>query len=420
MVKKRLDDFFEMKEKRLLEKDDLIADLHLHSKYSGATSKSMDLKSIAQAAKIKGLNLIGTGDCLHAKWLSELKTTLKPSDGEFYEYNGILFVVSGEVNTIFSDEGKLHKIHNLIIVPSLEKADEMSKKLAKYGDLLSDGRPTLYMSAAELVEEATSIDNDIEIIPAHIWTPWFSLFGANSGFDSVEECFKDKSSKIHSLETGLSSDPEMNWMISRLDRFNLLSNSDAHSHHLWRIGREANVLRVMQPTFKMLIKALRTGEGIKLTLEVPPEFGKYHWSGHRNCKVALSPEEAMKASNICPKCGKKLTIGVEQRVYMLADRKKGFIPPNKPPFVKVLPLQEILKFILGSNSYTSKNVMRIYDSLIERYGNEYEVLLNAPINEIKSFNKELALIIEQLRQNKVKIKPGYDGVYGELEFNISN
>ncbi|MEM3795031.1 MAG: endonuclease Q family protein, partial [Thermoprotei archaeon] len=239
-------------------------------------------------------------------------------------------------------------------------------------------------------------------------------FGSNSGFNTVEECYAERSDRIHSLETGLSSDPEMNWMISRLDRFNLLSNSDAHSHHPWRLGREANVFALGEADYKHLLRVLVRGEGLKLTLEVPPEFGKYHWTGHRTCGVSMPPEEALKRGNMCPVCGRKMTIGVEQRVYELADRKRGVRPNGKPPFIRILPLHELIMATTSSNTYTSKTVREIYQALIAKYDNEYTVLLDAPISGLQSLNPRLARLIGDMRNNNLKVEPGYDGVYGRL------
>lgn len=399
----------------VIEKDDLIMDIHMHSRFSRATSSSMDLRAIANGAKIKGVALLGTGDCLHPKWLAELHENLIESGSEIYEYQGIKFVISGEVNTVFSDRnGANHRIHQLLLVPSLNTAEELARKLRKYGDLSLDGRPTLNIDAANFVEEVLSVDEDIEIIPAHVWTPWFALFGSNSGFDSVEECYADKSNRIHSLETGLSSDPEMNWMISKLDKYNLLSNSDAHSHYPWRIGREVNVLSLKEVSYKSILSALRQGAGLKMTLEVPPEFGKYHWTGHRECKVSMPPSEALKLSNKCPVCGKKMTIGVEQRVYQLADREKGYVPPDKPGFIRVLPLYEILELVGKSSGYKTRKVAEMYDTLIKRYTNEYNILLNVPLTELDKMNRMLSNVLRSMRQNELKIKPGFDGVYGEI------
>ena len=398
-----------------IQEDDYIVDLHLHSRYSRATSEFMNLQGITRNSKLKGLRLIGSGDALHHAWLKELKASLKHVGGELYEYEDVLVVPTAEVSTVFSDDaGVTHKVHHLLVFPAISSAEALAEKLGRYGDLASDGRPTLNVDPPTLVDEVQSVDPHIEVIPAHVWTPWFSLFGSNSGFNSVEECYADRSDLIHSLETGLSSDPEMNWMISRLDRFNLLSNSDAHSHHPWRLGREANVFTLKQADYEHLLDVLVRGEGLKLTLEVPPEFGKYHWTGHRSCGVSMPPEEALKRGNVCPVCGRRMTVGVEQRVYELADRPRGSKPNGKPPFIRVLPLHELIMATTSSNTYTSKRVRDIYQVLTAKYGNEYRVLLDAPISELEAFNPQLARLIKDMRSNRLRVEPGYDGVYGKL------
>lgn len=409
MRQKRLDDFFAPAEK-LIGDEDYIVDLHVHSRYSRATSRNMTLKAIAAGSRIKGLSIVGTGDALHPVWLRELRSNLRRSE-DLFEYEGVKFVLTAEVNTVFERE-KRHRIHSILIFPSISKAEEISEKLSVYGDLSQDGRPTLSIDPVELLDILFTADDSLELIPAHIWTPWFSVFGATSGFDSLKECFGERVSRVHSLETGLSSDPEMNWMISSLDRMNLLSNSDAHSHHPWRLGREANVFTLSHPGYEQILDAVRSGSGLKMTLEVPPEFGKYHWSGHRNCNVSLPPEEAIRMSNLCPVCGRKLTVGVEQRVYQLADRRKGFKPEGKPGFVRTLPLHEILMTASGTTSYGS--VVSDHEALIKRYGSEYQVLLNAPINELLVINRRAAELIWLLRTNRLKVRPGYDGIYGTI------
>jgi len=343
------------------------------------------------------------------------KASLKHVGGELYEYDDVLVVPTAEVSTVFSDDaGVTHKVHHLLVFPAISSAEALAEKLGDTATSPLDGRPTLNVDPPTLVDEVQSVDPHIEVIPAHVWTPWFSLFGSNSGFNSVEECYADRSDLIHSLETGLSSDPEMNWMISRLDRFNLLSNSDAHSHHPWRLGREANVFTLKQADYEHLLDVLVRGEGLKLTLEVPPEFGKYHWTGHRSCGVSMPPEEALKRGNVCPVCGRRMTVGVEQRVYELADRPRGSKPNGKPPFIRVLPLHELIMATTSSNTYTSKRVRDIYQVLTAKYGNEYRVLLDAPISELEAFNPQLARLIKDMRSNRLRVEPGYDGVYGKL------
>jgi len=312
----------------------VIADLHIHSKYSRATSQKMNINEITRFAEMKGLNLIGTGDFTHPKWLSELKSSLV-EDGDTGVYkpvnapgSAVRFMITGEVSTIFSWEGRTKKVHHLILTPNIETAEQINERLSRFGDLSADGRPTLEMTAAELVEEVMEVSTMNEVIPAHVWTPWFSVFGAFSGFDSIEDCYEDMSGHIHALETGLSSDPPMNWRLSRLDRYTLVSNSDSHSPYPWRMGREANVFELPRLTYGEVLDAVRRKdpERFLFTIETDPAYGKYHWTGHRKCGVSLPPAEAIKLGNRCPVCGRPLTKGVEQRVEELADRPYGFKP----------------------------------------------------------------------------------------------
>jgi len=324
----------------------VIADLHIHSRYSRATSQKMCIEEIARFAKIKGLNLVGTGDFTHPKWLKELQETLIP-DTETSLYRvaknpefPVHFIITTEVSTIFSFQNEIKKIHHVILTPTIETAVQINERLSKYGNLSADGRPTLNMTAPQLVEEVMEVSSQNMIFPAHAWTPWFSIFGAFSGFNSIEDCYQDMTKHIHALETGLSSDPPMNWRLSKLDNFTLVSNSDSHSFWPWRIGREANVFELERLSYKEVIDAIRLKDKnrFKFTIETNPAYGKYHWTGHRNCGVALSPQEAIKLSNICPVCRRKLTKGVEQRVEELADRPLGFKPQGAIDFMHLLPL----------------------------------------------------------------------------------
>jgi len=287
----------------------IIADLHIHSRFSRATSKRMSVEEIVRFTKIKGLNLVGTGDFTHPKWINELQEDLVevPNTGLFKPAktaNSTYFMITGEVSTIFLFRGETKKIHHVILTPNFETATQINDRLARYGDLSLDGRPTLDMTAPHLVEEVMSVSADNEVIPAHAWTPWFSLFGAFSGFDKVEDCYQDMTKHIHALETGLSSDPPMNWRLSVLDNFTLVSNSDSHSCWPWRIGREANVFNFEKLTYDEVVDTIRKKDPqrFKFTIETNPAYGKYHWSGHRNCNVSLSPQEAIKFDNRCPVC----------------------------------------------------------------------------------------------------------------------
>jgi uncharacterized protein (TIGR00375 family) len=401
----------------------VIADLHIHSCYSRATSKRMHIEEIARFAKIKGLNLVGTGDFTHPEWLKELQDVLveEPDTGLYKTAKNpespVFFMVTAEVNTIFTFENEVKKVHHVILTPNIETAVQINERLEKYGDLGVDGRPTLNMNAPNLVEEVMEVSSENMIFPAHAWTPWFSIFGAFSGFNSVKGCYQDMTKHIHALETGLSSDPPMNWRLSKLDDFALVSNSDSHSFWPWRIGREANVFELKRLSYYEVVDAIRfkDKERFKFTIETNPAYGKYHWTGHRNCNVALSAQEAIKFGNICPVCRRRLTKGVEQRVEELADRPAGFKPENAIDFMRLLPLSEIIATVLGTSSPFTQKVWSIYNQLIERFGDEYAVLIDASKDELnKIVDEKIAEAIVRVREGRVKVTPGYDGVYGKL------
>lgn len=391
-----------------------IADLHIHSKYSRATSKDMDLASLAKWAKIKGMSLLGTGDFTHPLWLAELKDKLKETDKGVYCYDNIYFMLTTEVSNIYFKAGRTRKVHNIIFAPSFKIADEINKLLSEYGSLSSDGRPILSLECDKMARMLFAIDPEILIIPGHAWTPHFSIFGSNSGFDSPEECFEDQTPKILSLETGLSSDPAMNWRWSKLDRFCLISNSDSHSPY--RIGREANVFSD-KINYKDLVQILKTKDKKRFlyTIEFFPEEGKYHWDGHRACKTRLSPEEAMRIHNKCPICGKNITVGVMHRLAGLADRQEGHILESSPSFKNVVPLAEIIGEALGI-SPESLTVEREYMQLIKNVGNEFTILLETPEEELKErCPARIAKGIINMRKGDVEITPGYDGEYGKAK-----
>jgi uncharacterized protein (TIGR00375 family) len=399
----------------------VFADLHIHSKYSRATSKEMDIEHLSRFGKQKGLNLIGTGDFTHPLWLDELKKNLAGDriyehDNGIYEHAGMNFVLTAEISNIYSTENGLKKIHHVLIAPDFEVVDQINDHLAKRGNLKADGRPIFgKYSSMEMVQDMMSISRKIMVIPAHIWTPWFSLFGSMSGFDSIDDCYGDQVKHIFALETGLSSDPEMNWRLSTLDRFTLVSNSDSHSPWPLRMGRECNVLDI-DLGYDNLIHALKTREGFLFTIETDPLYGKYHLDGHRACDVCMSPDESIKNKNICPKCGRKLTIGVLHRIEELADRPEGFKPSNAVPFVKLLPLKEIIAAVLDMGTSTAK-VGNEYRKLILAFGNEFNVLLDAKRDEmLKAVKPEIADAIISVRKNEIEIEPGYDGVYGKPIF----
>ncbi|MDH5690942.1 MAG: endonuclease Q family protein [Candidatus Bathyarchaeota archaeon] len=401
----------------------MIADLHIHSRYSRATSQRICVKEIARFATLKGLNLVGTGDFTHPKWLKELQETLaQESDTGLYRdakkpESPVRFMITAEVSTIFTFENEVKKIHHVVLTPSIETAFQINGRLEKYGDLAVDGRPTLNMDAPHLVEEVMEVSSENMVFPAHAWTPWFSIFGAFSGFNSVEDCYQDMTKHIHALETGLSSDPPMNWRLSELDKYALVSNSDSHSVWPWRIGREANVFELKRLSYGEIVDAIRSKdkEQFKFTIETDPAYGKYHWTGHRNCNVALSPQEAVKLGNICPVCRRKLTRGVEQRVEELADRHAGFKPENAIGFMRLLPLSEIITAVLGTSSPYTQKVWSVYNKLVERFGDEYAVLIDASKDALsKVVDEKIVESIVRVREGKVKVIPGYDGVYGKL------
>lgn len=391
-----------------------VADFHIHSRYSRATSPQMEVKTLSEVAKLKGISLLGTGDFTHHLWLEELKDSLKDSGNGFFEYNRVNFILTGEISSIYSKGGKIRKIHNVIFAPSFDIVDKINAALSNYGNLASDGRPIIGIDAKDLAEILFGISKDIFLVPGHIWTPWFSLFGSKSGFDSIEECFEEYAKDIYALETGLSSDPGMNWRWSELDRFNLISNSDSHSPQ--KIGREANVFDV-EMSYKGVTDALKVKDNKKFlyTIEFFPEEGKYHYDGHRNCNIRLSPSETKKNKNICPVCGKPLTVGVMNRVDELADRPEGFVPENNIPYKKMIPLSEIIADVLGIGS-GSKAVEREYCTIVPRVGTELEVLTEVDENELlKKLPQKIAKAIINVRSGDVNILPGFDGEYGKIE-----
>jgi uncharacterized protein (TIGR00375 family) len=395
----------------------VVADLQLHSKYALATSKSMNLEHLAEGARVKGLDLLGTGDFTHPKWFAELREKLEPVPGAgLYSYRGMTWMLAGEVSTVYEKEGKTRKVHHLIYSPELEVVAQINEVLSKVGDLSSDGRPVLKgIDSAELVERVTSVSGGVVVIPAHCWTPWFGVFGSKSGFDSLEECYQDQAAKIFAIETGLSSDPQMNWRLSSLDKVALVSNSDAHSPNPWRLGREANVFELKKLSYRGVFDAIRLKDNSRFlhTIEVDPAYGKYHFTGHKKCGVSLSPGEALRAGNKCPKCGKKLTVGVLQRVEELADRPEGFRPKDAIPFRSLLPLYEVISFATGVNRLYATAVLAQQDRLIGAFGNELAVLIDAPLEDLLRHSKrEVAEAIVAARENRLKFTPGYDGVYG--------
>ena len=404
----------------------VIADLHIHGRYSRATSEQMSIPEIAKYAKIKGLNLVGTGDFTHPQWLKEIKESLttEQDTGLLKLTNAdspVHFMLQTEVCTIFDYKGESKKVHHVILTPNLEMAEQINECLKSFGDLASDGRPILDATAPQIVEEVMAVSGDNMVFPAHVWTPWFSMFGAFSGFDTIEDCYQDMAKHIHALETGLSSDPAMNWRLSKLDHYGLVSNSDCHSFWPWRIGREANVFELENFTYKEVTDAISHNDPtrFKFTIETDPAYGKYHWTGHRNCKISLSSAEAIKFGNVCPVCRRKLTKGVEQRVEELADRPVDYKREDAPGFMRLLPLSEIIAAVLGTNSPAIQAVWKVYNSLVEKFGNEYSVLMDASLDEMMQVvDAPFAQAVVKVRDGSAKVTPGYDGVYGQLVLGV--
>lgn len=402
-----------------------IADLHVHSPYSRATSKDMSPESIWKWAQLKGITVIGTGDFTHPGWLKELEEKLEPAETGFFSLRkkyrsddvplsckaDVRFILSAEVSCIFSRNGKTRKVHTVILAPDFTSAKRLNLTLAKIGNLTSDGRPILGLDAKKLLQMTLDASPDNLSIPAHIWTPHFSVLGAASGFDSLEECYQELLPHIHAIETGLSSDPLMNWRLSALDAVTLISNSDAHSAP--KIGREANIFDA-DLSYPAMMAALKTKKGFIGTIEFFPEEGKYHNDGHRACGVSLTPQETIRNNYLCPACGKKPTIGVLHRVEILADRKPGFKPRHAPSFASIIPLPEIIAEGLQCGVNTKK-VRTLYFPLLEQLGNEFKILLEVPLDDIEQAGTRLIREgVARMRSSKVHIAPGYDGEFGQV------
>jgi len=394
----------------------VVADLHVHSKYARATSGRCDIDGLAAGAKTKGINVMATGDFTHPIYFNEIKEKLKKDENKdkhpgLFLYDEVYFILSTEVALFYEIGKKQLKVHNVVLAPGLEEAQQLNDRLARFGDLKADGRPMLTLSSAALIEECEKISKDFFVFPAHAWTPWFGVFGSKTGVDSMEEAFEDKTDRVYALETGLSSDPKMNWMLSKLDRYALVSNSDAHSPE--KLGREANVFDLEQISYRSLTDAIKTRKGFVKTYEFYPEEGKYHYDGHRKCNVRFSPWESIKHRNICPVCRKPLTIGVLHRVIDLADRKMGEMPPNAIPFKYIVPLTLLLSKVLKKPE-TSIAVKEEYEKLLRYFGSEFAVFESEDKSIRQATTKELADAIIKVKREDVKWLPGYDGVFGEL------
>lgn len=394
------------------------ADLHLHSHYSMATSKDCTPSVLAQWAQRKGLKLIGTGDFTHPGWRQELRDWLEPAGDGFYRLKGglspaVRFVVTGEINTVFRRADQTRKVHSLVALPSLEAADRIADQLGRIGNIAADGRPVLKLDCHDLLSICLDACPEVIFIPAHIWTPHYSVLGAFSRFNSMEECFGDLTQHIFAVETGLSSDPPMNWRVAALDRFTLVSNSDAHSPRY--LAREASVFGC-DPAYGSLLNALKTGEGFVGTIEFYPQEGKYHYDGHRKCGVACHPSDTNKYGGRCPVCGKKLTVGVLHRLESLTDKDRppGFEPPNAPRFERLVPLADLLAAVLGIGSQ-SKKVTALYDNLVREFESELAILREVAPEDIKRVaGSEVAMAVARNRAGQLEVTPGFDGEYGRI------
>lgn len=412
----------------------LIVDLHLHSHYSRSTSPDLSLENIYKWGKIKGINIIGTADFTHPLYFEEIQEKLIPAEPGLFTLredlaneidsqlpqsvrnNVFRFILSTEISNIYSKNEKVRKMHNMVILPNFKSVAKLNAILSQIGNLKADGRPILGLDSKKLLEIVIGLDEYAQFIPAHIWTPWFSLYGSRSGFNSIEEAFEELSNHIRIVETGLSSDPFMNWRIKDLDGLTLISDSDAHSAQ--KLGREANMLDIDLDYFE-LIKALRTNDKRMLgTIEFFPQEGKYHYDGHRSCNVVMSPTQSAKVNGICPVCGKPLIIGVDNRVNELADpkRNESYRPKQHKLVEYIIPLAEILAELNDTKSATGKRVTEQYHKLINSLGSEFEILRKVDIETIQDNGfKEVAAAISKLRKKDVYIKPGYDGVYGIIK-----
>ncbi len=408
-----------------------IADFHIHSRFSRACSRDLTIKNLDQAGRVKGVQIIGTGDFTHPEWLREMERDLvatRPDSGLYRHREGIddkiKFILTAEVALIYKDyhgleKPKVRRIHLVIHGPSIEAVGGLNTILGKRFNLRSDGRPILGISAPDFVKLVLDVNPSFLIYPAHIWTPWFSVFGSKSGFNNFEECFREQSSNIFAYETGLSSDPGLNWRVPVLDNLTLLSNSDAHS--LGNIGREANILDLEDFTYEEIYQAIKKRDLKKLqgTIEFYPEEGMYHFDGHRDCSIAFAPSDFAKHQGICPSCNKPLTIGVASRVDELANRDitrpEGFILPDAPGYEKLIELDKIIAQSLGVKGRSSVRVKKIYQDLIDNFGDELSILRKAELVKITDVaGNHLAQGIGRMRAGEVDIKPGFDGQYGEI------
>jgi uncharacterized protein (TIGR00375 family) len=396
----------------------ILTDLHIHSRFSRATSKDLSIENLEKWARIKGLDLLGTGDFSHPEWIKELKRELsEEGSGILKTKGGFPFILTNEVSLMYTQDGKGRRVHLVLLAPSFDIVNQITAYLLSHGRIDYDGRPIFKIPCDQFVEDMMKISRDIEVIPAHAWTPWFGVFGSDTGFDSMEQAFRDQVKYIHAFETGMSSDPEMNWRLPMLDKYSILSFSDSHSFWPWRLGREATSFNLKKLDYKEIIGAIRAKE-VDFTIETSPNYGKYHFDGHRLCKFSCSPEESRKLKGICPVCHKDLVIGVMNRVGELADknRPEGYKPVWAKPFKTLLPLHEILSGLLGS-AMATKKVWQEYNKLIFEFKTEFNILLNVPQGElVKITSPSIANAIIKNREGKIKVKPGFDGEYGVAIF----
>ncbi|MDD5504736.1 MAG: endonuclease Q family protein [Candidatus Omnitrophica bacterium] len=393
-----------------------IADFHIHSRYSRATSPDMGVKNITAWAATKGIAVVGTGDFTHPLWRKELKKNLGRHTNGLYEYDKVKFILTAEISNIYKKNGKGRRVHTILFVPDFKTADRVSKELEKRGNISSDGRPIFGFDAKDLVKIALDASPQAMIVPAHVWTPWFSVLGSMSGFDSIEECFEEQSENIYALETGLSASPDMCWRVSSLDKYSLISNSDSHSPG--KIGREANVFDTGLG-YEHILSALKEKDSKRFlyTIEFFPQEGKYHYDGHRSCGVCYSPSQTRMCAGICPVCGKKLTIGVMSRVEALSDRPENFMPKDAIPFRRLVPLLELIA-ATQKKGICSKTVISEYKAAINFFGSEFNALLFADSSVLyKGLSCKTADAVLNVRQGNVGVRAGYDGVYGTIDLN---
>lgn len=403
-----------------------ILDLHLHSRYSRACSPRLTLSNIGQAAAVKGVDIVATGDFTYPAWFKAMSEELEEiGNSGLYRLKGAsgktIFLLSTEVSLVYKDGGRARRLHLVVHAPNLEAVKELNVKLGASYNIRSDGRPILGISAPDFVRLCLSIHPQFLVYPAHIWTPWYAMFGSKSGFDSIEECFHEQSEFIYAYETGLSSDPEMNWRLSALDKLTCLSNSDAHS--LENIGREANVMELKDDSYEAIYQAIKgnkrlaagDAEGMIETIEFYPEEGMYHFDGHRDCNFSCSPEESKRLRNLCPRCGRPLIIGVSNRVAELADRPLGFKPDSAAPFRRLVELDKIIAEALQVKNRKSVKVDKLYRELIGKFGSELHILMDLDLSALKNDYMAVAEGIERVRRGQLTIIPGFDGQYGAIK-----